>query len=80
MNWTKSDAVALRDYLGTVSGVKFLPFLKLNKTKVTAASFESVALEAKEAKGEDNMLELIESMAKDQPETQIDPGFVNTDV
>lgn len=45
--WTISDAAAFREFLNSPAGKKLFELHKANRPKVTAKSFEEVALEAK---------------------------------
>lgn len=72
--WTQTDAIALRNYIG--QNPKFIHRLRKTAPKVKGSTMEERAMTGSELKGRTDTIEEIDKMQKDPlPDTQ-DAGFI----
>lgn len=77
-DWTSDDRDILREYLKRADS-KILTYLKSRVPKVDAKTIEETALQAKEAKGANDIIDELES-ASLAIKAPVDPGFRDTTV
>lgn len=74
--WAATDAAIFRDFLDTPTGKKLFELHKASRPKVSAKSFEEVALEAKVITGWELSEEFFDSMASFNETPAKEPDFI----
>lgn len=74
--WTTQDSAIFRDFLDKPTGKKLFELHKQSRPKVTAKSFEEVALEAKIITGWEQSEEFFDSMLAFNEAPAREPDFI----
>lgn len=77
--WTISEAAAFREFLNSPVGKKLFELHKSARPKVTAKSFEEVALEAKIITGYETSEEFFAEKANFNEQPKTEPSWIAVD-